>query len=136
MSETRKNGLIKYGLALLVIVAAVWSYVSSFENFTELTPMGKYMVLCDAFTIPGVLLLMIGAMFAVTAAGALDGISYVLEVGLGRLLPSKALKKKEKYFDYVERKKAKRNRGYGFLLISGSGCLAIALVFLILYYNA
>ena len=97
--------------------------------------MEKYRILCDAFTIPGVVLVMLGALMAISNEGALYGISYVLGYAFRILIPAKR-HEHEKYYDYVERKKGEGQvKGYGFLFVVGGASLAIAIVFMILFYR-
>lgn len=133
MSEAWRDRLIKYTLCGIFTALVVTYHVGSFENFSTMSQADRYHILCDAFTIPGLLELMLGCLFAVVGAGALDGLTYIFSVGMNRLIPGKALHKTEKFFDYVERKNKKRVKGYSFLLVVGAVTMAIALVFLYLY---
>ena len=133
MSEKAKARLLKYGICAAFTALMVWLYLwlretpDSFELWTR--------ALCDAFTLPGVILLCVGGLVWASNEGALDGIGYLVSYMTKALIPGKR-KEIEKFADYVERKRAKRGGGFGFLLISGAVVLAIALVFLLLFYSA
>ena len=135
MSEVWKTRLIKYGLSFSFTGAVVWFHIWLNGGFAGLEAVSRYHMLCDAFTIPGLLELMIGALFALTNAGSLDGLGYVVSTGLSALVPGKRLKRQERFYDYVQRKKAKRVKGYGFILITGAIAMGLALLFLYLYYQ-
>ena len=91
----------------------------------------RFGLLCDAFTIPGVLLLGAGALLRLAGKGALDGLRYALCCAFRGLLPGRGTV--ERYGDYTERKRSSRTDGCGWLLLSGGISTAISLVFLALY---
>lgn len=133
MNERWKVNLLKYGISAVVCGGLVWFYVSQ-RSFGAQELMEKYRILCDAFTVPGLLLMMFGALLAISNQGAFDGIGYALSITWKALIPG-GRTKMEKYFDYVERRRSKKTNGYGFLFVVGGVCMAIALVFMILFYQ-
>ena len=132
MNRPKLDTLAKYVLAIVAGLGLAFLYIS-LRDFSEAPPLEKYRMLCDAFTIPGVMMLAIGALVAVANEGIFYGIGYALSY-LGRALTFRG-SKQERYYDYVERKRAKHVSGYGFLFIVGAGFMAIALIFLILFYR-
>lgn len=133
MSERLKGNLLKYGISALVCGGLVWFYVAQ-RNFAAQELMEKYRILCDAFTVPGLLLLMFGLLLVISNEGAFDGIGYALSVAWKALIPG-GRTKMEKYFDYVERRRSKKVKGIGFLFVVGGVCMAAALVFMVLFYQ-
>lgn len=133
MSKNVKANLMKYGITIGVGLMLAYTYVA-LKDFETLELVGKYRVLCDAFTIPGVLLLMSGLLVTVANEGALDGVGYILSQGLSMLIPGKGAGT-ERYADYVERKRNNRTKGYGFLYICAILFLAVTAVFMILFYS-
>lgn len=131
MSAKVKTRLAKYGGCAVFTALMVWLFVWLRE--TPATLAEQMRLLCDAFTIPAVMLLCLGGLVWASNEGALDGIGYVLSFTIKSLTPGKR-GTIEKYADYVERKREKRGGGYGFLLISGAVVMAIALVFLGVFY--
>ena len=127
-----KSNLIKSGIASVVGILPVVAFVGSSE-FGDLSIMNKYKILCDAFTIPGLLMLMFAVLISVSNEGALDGLSYVVKQGF-RMLTFRGLGT-EKYLDFVESRREKRVRGYGFLYIVGAVFMVIALIFMALFYS-
>lgn len=93
-----------------------------------------YRILCDAFTIPGLLLLAIGFLMLISNQGALDGVGYLAVNALRFLIPAGGARM-ERYKDYLEHRRANRAKGYGFLFVAALILLAFAVVFLILFYS-
>ena len=136
MSRWQTN-LLKYGVTSAVGLLMVWLYFSlrldSFGAFAALETVEKFRVLCDAFTIPGGIILMMGCLVWLSNEGALDGVSYAVTYAIRMLIPGMG-GNTERYGDYVERKRSNKVRGYGFLFIVGGVFFGIALVFLALYH--
>ena len=125
-----RKKMLKYGLCLLFVgVIAAW-YLGA-RDLNDLQT--RYRLLCDGLTIPGVLLLCAGSLVWASNQGALDGISYGLSLAVRALIPGKSLSPRERYGDFVARKRANPVRGYGFLLICGGLTVVLSLVFLFLY---
>ena len=124
----------KYLMCAAVIAGMAWLYVGA-RDFAGAAQVDRYRMLCDAFTIPGVVLVMVGALVWVGTQGALDGISYCVRFAVFSLIPGKRLERDEKYGEYVQRKTGNRTKGYGFLFLSGGVALAVAGVYMALYYS-
>lgn len=133
MSKRIKVLLIKYGSCAAFVGLLAYLYIS-LRDFAGEELVEQYRILCDAFTIPGVLLIMFGAMIWALNTGALDGITYAVTFAFRSLIPGGRYRD-EKFADYVERRREKRVKGYGFLLISGGAAMAIAMVFYALFYT-
>ena len=129
------NLLIKY--AVCVIPAGlIATLVLSQHGYKEAaTDMERYRILCDAFTIPGVILIMVGALIWISNTGFFDGISYSVGIALKRLLPFASIQMEDKYYDYKMRKKEARLKGYHFVFITGAVFLAAALFFMYKFYQ-
>ena len=130
----RKTNLIKYGSSAAFVALLAWIYVSVRE-FGPAPLVEKYLILCDAFTVPGMLLICFGGLMWASTTGVLDGISYAARYAVFSLIPGKRLERDEKYGDYIERKSQNRVKGYGFLFFSGLATMVIAVVFMMLYYS-
>ena len=128
-----KGRLTKYGLSILFVAVMACVYLLP-RDFAGAEGQEKYRLLCDALTVPGVLLLCAGALVWVSNLGALDGLSYGLRLAFRALIPGKRLQKEENYRDFVAERQEKRVKGYGFLLVSGTVTIAASLLFLGLYY--
>lgn len=128
-----KARLTKYGLCALFVAVMAYFYLLS-RDFAGAGNRERYQLLCDALTVPGVLLVCAGALVWVSNLGALDGIFYGLRLAFRALIPGKRLQKEENYRDFVAGRQEKRVKGYGFLLITGAVTIAASLLFLGLYY--
>ena len=128
-----KARLTKYGLCALFVAVMAYFYLLS-RDFAGAVDRERYQLLCDALTVPGVLLVCAGALVWVSNLGALDGILYGLRLAFRALIPGKRLQKEENYRDFVAGRQEKRVKGYGFLLITGAVTMAASLLFLGLYY--
>ena len=121
-------------LSTLAIGAAIaWWYGNSRWS-EDLALVEQYRVLCDAFSIPGILMVLFGALFTLNNLGALDTISYLLSY-LPRMIAPGAFGEPEKLLDYVERRREKRTRGYSFLYVVGFMFLGIAIYYLVKFYS-
>jgi hypothetical protein len=138
VSEVRRKLLTKYGITIGICGLMIWSVISirtsELGAFSQLSTLLRYRVLCDAFTVPGMLLIMSGLLMFVANEGALDGLSYLGHYLKNMFIPGSRNKTK-RYFDYVEGKREKRVKGFGFLFVVGGVCMLIALVFLGLFYT-
>lgn len=124
---------IKYGGAAAFVGSVAWLYVG-LRDFAGATPAERYRMLSDAFTVPGVLLLMLGCLIWISNLGALDGISYAIGAAVRSFVPG-GRHGEEAYGDYTRRKRENKIKGYGFLFLSGGVTMAIAVVFTALFYN-
>lgn len=124
---------MKYGSCAVFDALMVVFYLS-LRDLENAELVDKFLYLADAFTIPGMLLILLGAMVWVSNQGALDGIAYCVRLAIYSLIPGKRVERDEKYGDYVERKRGKRVKGYGFLFFSGIATMLIAFVFMAQFY--
>ena len=132
-----KIGLIiaKYGITFVAGLLLAYM-VMDFKEYSMVTEEAlKLKILADAFTVPGVLFVMFSAMLWVSSQGALDGISYALGLAFRALIPGARTKEDETYYDYIQRKRANRKGGYGFLCVVGFVLILIAVYFIYKYYQ-
>ena len=126
--------LLKYGVAALIGAAMSATYLI-LRDFTGSEPLAdRYRMLCDAFTIPGMVLMLSAALVALSNAGSFTGIGYSVKHMFNQLIPGMGLQR-ETYADYLERREDKKVKGYGFLLQVGIVFMAVALVFYALFYR-
>ena len=110
-----------------------WWYISSRWS-ADLALVDQYRVICDGFSIPGIMMVLFALLFSLNNLGALDTIAYLMSF-LPRMIAPGAFGEPEKLIDYVEARRQKRAKGYGFLYIIGFAFLAVAIVYLILFYS-
>lgn len=132
MTGAWKKKLIYSGLTVLVGAGISVEYVSQMELASQ-TLADQYRILCDAFTIPGALMVLFACLLSLSGEGALDGIGYCLAQA-GKILTFRGASL-EKYADYLERRQSNRLKGFGFLYVVGLAFLAVAVVFLALFYS-
>lgn len=128
--------IVKYSLTLIPGIALAVIYMNSNGVWNISEKAAKYRIICDAFTIPAILLLCIGALVWLSGEGALMSLSWMTQNLINSLIPGRR-GKIEKYGDYVVRKRSMRKtKGYGFIFVSGLLLLIVAIVFMILFYKA
>lgn len=133
MSEGKKSRLIKYAVGFGVCGAMALLYLY-FHELDNLSAADRYRVLCDAFTVPGMLSILVGALLAVANEGAFNGVGYAVSIAVKALIPG-GRNSMESYSDYLERKDGKKVTGFGFLFVVGGVFMVIALVFLMLFHQ-
>ncbi len=137
MKDSKKHFWIflKYTITF-VISGSISAMIYSLHGASGSSSLAdKYRILCDAFTIPGIILLMLGLLVWISTTGTLDGITYVFSWLRARIFPAGAAKKRETYYDYVDRKSKNRSKGYAFLFICGAVFMVVALVLMGLFYR-
>ena len=134
MDKKLVKTLVKYLIAFAVGGAMTLGVLFSQGYFHQTELLQKYKNLCDAFTIPGVILMLVTALLAVSNGGIFDGLSYSLG-RLFRMLIPFMNKSDETYAEYKEHKHGGKLRGYSFLFFTGLAFFAAAIVFLVLFYK-
>lgn len=137
MNHSLVKNIVKYGISFGVCLIMAAVYVFARIEPAELgntAPVDLYRTLCDAFTIPGTVSLMMGCLMSLSNQGALDGVGFLVSYAVKKLIPGKG-GDLERYADYIERKRENRAKGYGFLYVTGIVCLALAGVFMMLFYS-
>lgn len=134
--KSRRAILLKYGLGVGLSLLTAWGVLST-HGFSEAADAAqRYRLLCDAFFVPAALLLSAAALIFVSNHGIFNGVSYAARYVARMFVPSSG-KRDESYGDYVRRKSEKGNiTGYGFLVVTGCAFLAVALIFLVLFYRS
>ena len=127
--------LTKYAVTVAVAAGMVLLTLN-LHGFSQLTDRrAQILLLANAFTIPGVILVMVGFLVMVANGGFFNGVAYAVTYAV-RLLSPGPNKGSERYGDYVERKRAAgKVKGYGFLFITGLVFVLAAVVFTVLFYT-
>ena len=132
MSKQLKSLLIKSGTALVLGLGIALAFYNS-RNGESLDLVEQYRVLCDAFTIPGLMMILVGLLLWLSGLGALDAIGYLFRYVVQAFVPG--VTKVAHYLDYVEEQREKRAKGYGFLFVAGGILMVVAIVYLVLFYG-
>ena len=133
MTRQQRTRLLKYGITA-VLTAAVVIYYAASRNVLSLETIEQYHVLCDAFTLPGIFLMLFGLLMLMNDLGALDTLAYFGHYLLHTFMPV-AFGEGKSYLDFIEERRSNRKGGFGFLFIVGGVFTAVGVVFLILYLN-
>lgn len=134
MNEKLISYIKKYVISFAIMGIA--SFFVLFLRDSKLTdaPEVLYLNLADAFTIPGMIILMVGVLVWLSTQGTFDMLAYGFKRGAGSIIPGYR-GTDEKFYDYKVRMDQKRPSGYCFLFISGGIYLLPAIVFNVLYYT-
>lgn len=136
MSSKLKGILLKYGITALIGALMVYTVLQTYGYADAATQVDKVLILSNAFTIPGVILIMVGFLVIASNEGAFNGISYAMSYAVKMLVPGAAgASKQERYGDYVMRKREKGKAKTGFIFLVGLVYLVIAIVFTVLFYQ-
>lgn len=136
MSEKTRKFLIRFLVALAVGGALALLYLLAREFFTGVHEgKDRFRYLADAFTIPGVMLILSGLLVWCTRQGAFDGVSFSVGLFFRTIFQPGNLTKKS-YPDYVAEKREKRKEkpGCAYLYLAGGVHLVVAIVFLLIFY--
>ncbi|MBO4355807.1 MAG: DUF3899 domain-containing protein [Clostridia bacterium] len=131
-----KKTVLKYGIAVICGAALTAVMISLNNPFREETTADKFRFLCDAFSVPGILLICVGILVWLSGEGAFNGLGYLFRYLRRSLIPGGRTRyPHETYYDYVQEKSGKKGGGFGFLFIVGGAFLLVGLVFLVLFYK-
>jgi hypothetical protein len=123
----------RYLSTLAVSSVVTWWYISA--RWSEDLPLvEQYRVLCDGFSIPGIMMVMFALLFTLNNLGALDTIAYLMSY-LPRMIAPAAFGDPEMLIEFVEKRREKRSKGYGFLYVEGFIFLGIAIFYLVKFYS-
>ena len=125
--------LLRYGITTLVGGLLTWLTLDLHGFSSTMAKLQQYRLLCDAFTIPGVILVMVGFLVMIANAGNFLGLGYAVKHAVKMLIPF-GNKKDERYYDYYQRKQQGKVTGYGFIFVTGVLFMAVAMVFFTLFY--
>ena len=126
--------LLKYGITT-ALAGGMTGLVLYLHGYADaVTLVEKYRILADAFTIPGVLLVMVAALIWVSSEGFFDGLGYAARQFGNLFIPLFGKNRKHQtYYDYKMEKEDKRAHGYGFLFFVGLVFVLVAIIFIILH---
>lgn len=123
--------LLKYVITVAVCILMGVLYLMGRE-YDDVTKQDIIRYISDAFSVPGVITILVGLLITVSNEGAFYGVGYALSSAGKALLPGGRLKT-EKYADYVERKSGNKITGFGFLFFVGGAFLIVGLIFMAIY---
>lgn len=131
--QTRKSPLIRYGVCAVVATALLF-LILQLNGFWKLTePQDRLRVLCDAFSIPGALLILASGLVFARNAGAFNGLFYGLRTAKEIFLPFLP-HEHVKYQEYLKKREEKRIKGYGFIFFTGLAFLTVGMILLVIFH--
>ena len=130
-----KKHLLQYGISTgVVLLLALWvldaeGFFLLYENAVAKGMQAQLMmVLCDAFFVPGILILCLGIMTWIATTGFFDALKYALHVATHTIIPLFTQNKVKQYYDFKTECAEHRSKPLVFLIIVGAGfCLVSAL---------
>lgn len=131
--KVSRQTLVKYLIAIAVAAGIALAVLSVLGFWSEDSALMRLADLADAFTVAGLLPVLIGALVWASSEGMFDGIGYASRQIGAMLLPSLRAYRHSTYYDYKMAKRGKRPHGYAFLFFVGLGYFVIGLVFLLLF---
>lgn len=135
MKKENVRLLGQYGTACAVAGLMAWLVTRTYGLSEVQNTAERYRILCDAFTIPGVVFIMVGLLIRIMDRGLLDGLSYAMR-SLYRVFLPMAARKDESFYDYVQRRReSRKGRHTAFILHVGILFMIPALVFMALFYR-
>lgn len=135
MKKENVRLLGQYGTACAVAGLMAWLVTRTYGLSEVQNTVERYRILCDAFTIPGVVFIMVGLLIRIMDRGLLDGLSYAMR-SLYRVFLPMAARKDESFYDYVQRRReSRKGRHTAFILHVGILFMIPALVFMALFYR-
>lgn len=135
MKKSVTGALLKYGITGGIAGLITFTVTQTYGLSEVQSQLERYRILCDAFTIPGVVFIMLGLLVKIADSGVLDGLAYAMR-SLYRVFIPMAARKDERFWDYTQRKKeARKGRSLSFILHVGIAFMIPALIFMALFYH-
>lgn len=129
-----RNALIYW--VSLAVSAALFLLVAFNRDLFDLTERTEILsALCDAFFVPGALMVCIGLLSLSAKEGIFDMLGYGFKSLLVLFAPFGKPKKHKYYYDYKQEKAAKRGKMHPGPLMIGIAFLLLAGVCLVFYYH-
>lgn len=130
-----ESAILKYGVTAAAASLTAW-FSASVSGTAD--SAGQYRILADAFTVPGVTLVMAWLLVLVSEEGVFDGIGYALSYAFAACFPGMAGGRQEAYADYQQRRAEKHTsrRAAAFLWHVGAVFLLPAVIFTVMFYAA
>lgn len=127
--KSRRIKLLRsYGITIAVGVLLGYLYLCANPLSDAPDMQTKFVFLCNAAFVPGILFVLSGLLVWCTGQGSIDGLTYSLGLFFKTINPFEKIGKPEKYHEYVERKNKKRLKGYSFLFVTGGAFIFVSVV--------
>ena len=130
-----KKKLLQYLICFIVGALIAFLIMESKGLFTVNEPVEIAAILCDAFFVPGILFVMIGALVWISTTGLFDSLGYAFHVASHTLLPFLFKSANKSFYDYKAEKDESRAKTPAFVFIVGVVFLAASVIALIIWQN-
>ena len=127
-----KGFLLRYGLTAAIGAFVAFLIMIGKGIFAAADSIEVLHILCDAFFVPGALLVCAGLLIFVSNGGVFDMLAYGVMLVFDGLRRDVTKRKYRTFYDYRESRKGKK-REMGFILIVGLVYIAVACGCLIAY---
>lgn len=129
-----KKKLLSYTIAIVAGLAVTFAIAALIGLFESDSASEVFKKLSDAALVTGVVIFGIGLLTFCSNKGAFDMVWWGLKGAARMLIPGGALKEEKKTYAQYREERAAKPRSFKFLLIVGAVFLALAVLFVILYY--
>ena len=127
-----KKKLLQYGITSVVgALMAVWVMDAEGLFLIKDAPEHTMNILCDAFFVPGIFLVLIGALVWIATTGFFDSLGYAMRSVVHMFMPFIKHERKS-FYDYKVEKAEKRGATPYFIMIVGGAYILVAAVFLVI----
>ena len=118
----------------LIISAAVFFAVAASRGvFTEADPITVYKGLCDAFFVPGIMLICVGLLSITASQGVFDIFSYAFRFAKSLFIPFSKEEKHQRYYEYKLEKALRQKKTKPLFFLIGLAYLAASGLCLIFF---
>ena len=133
MSKLTKEQKKKYIISSIICVA-VAVFILFSKGFFEASAANKVRILSDAFTIPGILMILSALLVVVSNEGAFDSLAYTGKSLKRFFVPERPGEKRINYREYVEQRREKKVTGFSFMFVVGGIFTVIGLILVVVFY--
>ena len=125
--------VLKYLIPVLICATVLMVILISRGSFVK---TGKTLILdlCDAFTVPGAVMLCFGLLVLATNGGTFDMLAFGVRKFFDLFRKDLTKVKYRTFYDYRQAQKEKKRSFFHFVIV-GSAFLLVGIVFLIVYYR-
>lgn len=136
-NNSNKKTIVRYAASIVIALAivALMLYAQGLVKGTSLEDV--YLLLANAFTVPGLIYVLLAALFWVAGEGTFDMLSYGASKAAHLFIPFLYKGKTEAFYDYKVRKAEERAQkpGFSHILFVGLALLVLAGIFIALFYS-
>lgn len=134
MNPKLKKALQYIITAAIGIVLAIIIMFARYQIHTAPDVKTAMQALSDSFFVPGVCIAGVGLLIFASNGGVFDMLAYAVRWFFVRFKRDINARKYKDYYEYREAKKEEK-RSFAFMLIVGLAFIALAGIFIIVYYN-